>query len=161
MYCSKSTCGSILISRKHFFKKNVSYAQSARNGFTLIEVMIAVMIISVVIGAILQMRGNSSFIYEKIDQNAKINQYLSFFIANNDFGLERKSTTMKNLCDEFELDSELRREFSSIKLNIDYKKLDILDMSEFDEGAELVVETGKSIIHTKNSSASLIRVRIP
>jgi len=131
------------------------------NGFTLIEVMIAVMIISVVIAAILQMRGNSTFIYEHIDNNAKINQYLSFLVSNKDYGFERKSTTMKNLCEEFELDSELRREFSSIKLNIDYKKLNILDMSELDEGSELVLETGKSIVHVNNSTASLIRLRIP
>ncbi|MCW8839077.1 MAG: prepilin-type N-terminal cleavage/methylation domain-containing protein [Thiovulaceae bacterium] len=148
-------------SRKHFLKKNVSYAQSARNAFTLIEVMIAVMIISVVIGAILQMRGNSSFIYEKIEQNSKINQYLSFFISNKDYGLEKKSTTMKNLCEEFELDSELRREFSSVKLNIDYKKSDIIDMSEFDEGSELVIETGRTILNINDSTASLIRIRIP
>jgi len=134
---------------------------TARRGFTLIEVMIAVMIISVVIAAILQMRGNSTFIYEKIDENSKINQYLSFFIANKDFGFERKSTSMKNLCDEFELDSELRREFSSIKLKIEYKKLDVLDMSEYDENSELVIETGNSIIYTNNSTASLTRIRIP
>jgi len=129
--------------------------------FTLMEVMVAVMIISVVIASILQMRGNSTLMYEKIDQTAKMNQYLSFFIANPDYGFERKSTNMKNLCDEFALDSELRREFSSIKLNIEYKKLDILDTSEFDESSELVLETGQSIIQTKDASASLIRLRIP
>jgi len=129
--------------------------------FTLMEVMVAVMIISVVIASILQMRGNSTLMYEKIDQTAKMNQYLSFFIANSDYGFERKSTNMKNLCDEFALDSELRREFSSIKLNIEYKKLDILDTSEFDESSELVLETGQSIIQTKDASASLIRLRIP
>jgi hypothetical protein len=123
--------------------------------------MIAVMIISVVIAAILQMRGNSNFMYEQIDQNAKMNQYLSFFLSNPDFGFERKSTSVKNLCDEFELDSELRREFSSIKLNIDYKQLDVLDTSEFDENSQLVIETGRSIIGTKESSASLLRIRIP
>lgn len=134
---------------------------NTRRGFTLIEVMVAVMIISVVIAAILQIRGNSTFIYEQIDDNAKINQYLSFLISNKDYGYEKKSTTMKNLCDEFELDSELRREFSNIKLNIDYKKLDVLDMSEYDEDSQLVIETGQSILKTNDSSVSLIRIRIP
>ena len=146
MYCSKSTCRSILSSRK---------------AFTLIEVMIAVMIISVVIASILQMRGNSTFIYERIDENSKINQYLSFFIANQDFGFESKNTSMKNLCDEFDLDSELRREFSNIKLKLDYKKLNILDMSEYDENSELVIETGRTILNTNDSTASLIRIRVP
>lgn len=136
-------------------------SQSKRNGFTLIEVMVAVMIISVVIAAIIQMRGNSSFLYERIDKNAKINQYLSFFIANKDYGFEKKSTTLKNLSEEFELDSELRREFSYIRLSIDYKKLNIIDTSEMDEDSELVLETGKSIIHLNDSTASLIRLRIP
>lgn len=129
--------------------------------FTLIEVMIAVMIVSVVIASILQMRGNSTFMYEQIDDNAKINQYLSFFIANADYGYERKSTSMKNLCDEFELDSDLRRELSSIKLNIDYEELQTLDMSEFDEASELVIETGRTIINTDDSTASITRIRIP
>jgi prepilin-type N-terminal cleavage/methylation domain-containing protein len=132
-----------------------------RRGFTLIEVMIAVMIVSVVIGSILQMRGNSTFIYKQIDENSKINQYLSFFISNDNYGFEKEDTTMKNLCDEFELDSELRREFSDIRLKIDYKQLDLIDTSELDESSELVIETGKSIINTNNSSASLIRIRIP
>lgn len=132
-----------------------------RRAFTLIEVMIAVMIVSVVIAAILQMRGNTSFMYEKIDQNAKINHYLSFFISNKDYGFEKKSTTMKNLCDEFEIDSELRRELSSVKLNIKYKKLDILDTSKYDENSQLVIETGNSILNTGDSSATLIRLRIP
>ena len=132
-----------------------------RRAFTLMEVMVAVMIISVVIAAILQMRGNSTFHYQRIGDKAKINQYLSFFIANKDYGFERKTTSLKNLSKEFELDSELRRELSSIKLNIDYEKLNILDMSEVDEGSELVLETGKSIVHTNNATASLIRLRIP
>ena len=151
----------MLSSREHFSMKNIPYAQSKRNAFTLMEVMIAVMIVSVVIASILQMRGNSSFIYERIEKNAKVNQYLSFLIDNQDFGYERKSTTMKNLCDEFELDSELRREFSDIKLNIDYKKLDVLDMSEYDENSQLVIESGNSILSTSSSSASLLRIRIP
>ncbi len=132
-----------------------------RRAFTLIEVMVAVMIISVVIAAILEMRGNSTFIYQRIGENTKTNQYLSFLIANKDYGFERKSTSIKNLCEEFELDSQLRRELSSMKLNIDYKKLNILDISEMYEGSELVLETGKSIVHVNNSTASLIRIRIP
>lgn len=154
-----------------FFKKMFTGSQNRPMGssakgrtkpaFTLIEVMIAVMIISVVIAAILQMRGNSTFIYENIYDNAKINQYLSFLISNKDYGYEKKNTTMKNLCDEFELDSELRREFSNIKLNIDYKQLEILDMSEYEEDSNIVIETGLSIIKSKNSSASLVRIRNP
>jgi prepilin-type N-terminal cleavage/methylation domain-containing protein len=151
----------MLSSREHFSMKNIPYAQSKRSAFTLMEVMIAVMIVSVVIASILQMRGNSSFIYERIEKNAKVNQYLSFLIDNQDFGYEKKTTTMKNLCDEFKLDSELRREFADIKLKLDYKKLDVLDMSEYDENSQLVIESGNSILSTPSSSASLLRIRIP
>ena len=151
----------MLSSREHFSMKNIPFAQSKRNAFTLMEVMIAVMIVSVVIASILQMRGNSSFIYERIEKNAKVNQYLSFLIDNQDFGYEKKTTTMKNLCDEFKLDSELRREFADIKLKLDYKKLDVLDMSEYDENSQLVIESGNSILSTPSSSASLLRIRIP
>jgi len=132
-----------------------------RRAFTLMEVMIAVMIVSVVIASIIEMRGNSTFMYEKIDKNKQINQYLSFLVANEKYGYEKESTTMKNLCDDFELDSELRREFSDIKVDIDYKELETLDMSEYDENSELIIEIGKSILSSQDASTSFIRIRLP
>ncbi len=132
-----------------------------KSAFTLMEVMVAVMIVSVVIAAIIQMRGNSAFMYEQIDKNKHINQYLSFLVANEEYGYEKTDTTMKKLCDDFELDSELRREFSDIKLDIDYNEIDTLDMSEYDENSELVIEIGKSVLSSKDSSASFVRIRIP
>lgn len=147
--------------RKHLSNKNIPYAQSVRNAFTLMEVMVAVMIVSVVIASIIEMRGNSTFMYEQIDKNKQVNQYLSFLVGNKDYGYEKTSTTMKNLCDDFKLDSELRREFSDIKIDIDYNEIDTLDMSEYDENSELVIEVGKSILSSKDSSASFLRIRLP
>lgn len=161
MFCSKSTIGSVLSSREHSSMKNIPYAQSKRNAFTLMEVMVAVMIVSVVIASIIEMRGNSTFIYLQIDKNKHVNQYLSFLVGNEKYGYEKESTTMKNLCDDFELDSELRREFSDIKIDIDYKELETLDMSEYDENSELVIEIGKSILSSKEASSSFVRIRLP
>jgi prepilin-type N-terminal cleavage/methylation domain-containing protein len=136
-------------------------SRGTHNGFTLMEVMIAVMIVSVVVASIIQMRGNSTFMYEKLDKNTHINQYLSFLVANDKYGYEKESTTMKNLTDEFELDSELRREFSDIKVDIDYDEISTLDMSEYDENSQLVIEIGKTILSSKDASTSIIRIRLP
>ena len=104
-----------------------------RNAFTLIEVMMSVMIISVVIGALLQMMGNSSNLFRKVKIESDIGQYASFLIASKDYGFENKRVTLHKLSDEFELDSELRSKLKKLKAKLLYTELESIDMSEFDE----------------------------
>lgn len=62
-------------------KRSVSdlgMAKKMRKAFTLIEVMVSVMIITVVVMALYAMNGNTSFIYEKSVHAMPVNQYLSF-----------------------------------------------------------------------------------
>ena len=131
-----------------------------RSAFTLLEVMISVMIISVVILALFEMRGNSSSMFLQIDNNSKANQYLSFFIAQPDFGFENKRTTMKNLTAEFEVDLDLRRKLSSTKVDINYLELDSIDMKEYDESSELIFEIGATNVNVENATASLMRIKL-
>jgi len=131
-----------------------------KSAFTLLEVMISVVIISVVILALFEMRGNSNLIFLQVDNNSKANQYLSFFIQQKDFGFENKQTNVKNLTTEFDLNFELRKEFSNTKIDIKYTELETIDMKEYDEGSEMIFEIGSTNIKINDTSASIMRVRL-
>ncbi len=145
------------------------------SAFTLIEVIVAVMIVSVVIAALLQMRGNTSYKFLEIKKMMQKNQYNSFLLSLSDkYGFEKSSIDLNKLVYEFNIERELRRKLKSIKVKVDYKELDTIDTAEFDDtekesddGQEvqedttgIVFEIGQSILKTDTFSTNLIRVRI-
>jgi len=135
--------------------------RKSRDAFTLIEVMVAVMIISVVIMALLEMQGNTTHIFSRLGNTLKINQYTSLFISNNDYGFEKNSVDLDDLLSEFKVEDELRRELKTIKVKVDYKELKRIDMSEIEEGSSsMVFELGETSLDIDDSSASLMRFRI-
>jgi prepilin-type N-terminal cleavage/methylation domain-containing protein len=143
-----------------------------RKAFTLIEVMIAVVIISVVIAALIQMFANNTHIFSSLKSQSKINSYVSLFIANDTYGLEDKEVSLDDLVSEFNVESELRAVLRETKAKIIYKELESIDMREYEEGEEvdqeseasvnsgLVFEVGSSTIKIHDSSASLLRIQI-
>lgn len=140
-----------------------------KNAFTLIEVMVAVMIISVVIIALIQMYANNTHIFISLKKQTKTNQYSSFLIGNEKYGFEDKSISMDDLVDDFDLRDELRRKLKNIKLNVVYKEVDRIDLSESESESEdiqntqsptMVLEVGKTILQTDIFSSSLTRFRI-
>lgn len=134
--------------------------KSIRKAFTLLEVMISVVIISVVILALYEIRGNSNLIFFKIDNSSKVSQYLSLLIDQENYGFERKTTSIKNLTTEFDLDFDLRREFSNTKMNIKYIELESIDMKDYDEGSEMIFEIGTTNIKINDNSASFLRIKL-
>jgi len=140
-----------------------------KEGFTLIEVMVAVMIISVVIMALLKMYSNNAYIFNSIKQEIKTNQYVSLLIGNDNYGFEKKHIVMYDLVKDFDIESDLRRKLKSLKTDIIYTKVDSIDLSEDteeDENAEgksssgLVLEIGRDTLKTKTFSTSIMRLRI-
>jgi len=134
-----------------------------RKAFTLIEVMVSVIIISVVIMALLQMRGNSSHIFLELGKRIEINQFASFIIGNNNYGFENKATTLDKLLDDFEVDSDLRRKLKRVKVKILYRERERIDMSEDsdeDVNSSTVFEIGKTILKTEKSSVSFLRLKL-
>ena len=147
----------------------------SKSAFTLIEVMVAVMIVSVVIAALIQMRGDTSNKFIGIKKMMQTNQYNSFLLSQSDkYGFEESNINLYRLVDDFDLESDLRRRLKSIKLKVDYKELDTIDTAEFDDSAKpsedgeevqtdttgIVFEIGKSILKSDNFSTNLMRVRI-
>ena len=139
-----------------------------RKGFTLIEVMVAVMIISVVIMALLQMYANSNHIFSVFKEKTKTNQYSSFFISNQAYGLENKSIHMDELVSDFKVEDDLRRNLKDMKAEVLYQVVGQIDMSESDDATEegsdtssnMILELGKTILKVDNSSNALLRIRI-
>jgi len=137
-----------------------------KSAFTLLEVMVAVMIITVVIMALYQMYANNNHIFISLKQQTKGNQYASFFIANEKYGWEKDDFPLYRVVEEFDLESDLRREFKEIQINTIYKELKTIDMSESDEqenaaaSSDYVFEIGQSVIKTKDTSTALIRFKV-
>ena len=137
-----------------------------KEAFTLIEVMVAVMIISVVIMALTQMYANNTHIFLSLKKQTKVNQYASLLITNEKYGWESDETNVYELIEGFNVEDDLRRELKDIKVKLSYQELKTLDMSEedvYEEGAEssgVVFEIGKSLIQTEDSSTAMMRFRI-
>jgi len=150
-----------------------------RKAFTLIEVMVAVVIISVVIMAILELYSNNSHIFSTLGKKGRTNQYASFIIANPDYGFENKKTNLYELLSDFDLENDLRRRLKETKVEVIYQELEIIDMAEFDEEGEesleiatedltdstndsgMIFEIRISIVKLRDASASLIRIQVP
>jgi prepilin-type N-terminal cleavage/methylation domain-containing protein len=147
-----------------------------RKGFTLIEVMVAVMIVSIVIAALLKMQGNSSHKLLYLKNIMRTTQYSSFFIASSTkYGFENTKTNIADMLDDYELEDKLRKKLKNIKVNVNYETLDTLDSGDFgdqaneqdiqndndtQQGANLILEIGKSTIKSEKFSTSLIRVQL-
>ncbi|MEN8303566.1 MAG: prepilin-type N-terminal cleavage/methylation domain-containing protein [Campylobacterota bacterium] len=135
-----------------------------RKGFTLVEVMIAVVIISVVISALLEIYANSAYTFLKLDKKSAANQYLSFVVDNRDYGLENKNATLHDLLKDFDIDDDLKKELKSVKVKIIYQKLQSIDLSDREElkdtDSQVVFEIGKTILKLNDSSSSILRVNL-
>ncbi|MBN2815130.1 MAG: type II secretion system protein [Campylobacterales bacterium] len=134
-----------------------------RKAFTLIEVMVAVMIVSVVIAALLRMQGESAHKFIHLKGMLEGAPYSSLLLYNaNRLGFESSNTNLKDLLGDFELEGDLKRRLSGVKLNISYDEIRRIDMSELDENSSSIVfEIGITKAQTQEFSNSLIRVRIP
>ncbi len=136
--------------------------------------MVAVVIISIVITALLQMMGNSTNIFSKIKTDSDTGQYISLLLDSKDYGFENKRIGLDRLTETFELDRDLQRRLKNMKAKVIYTELQTIDMSEFDEESDeqesddakeevssaLVFEIGKTTLKFKQSSSSLIRLRL-
>lgn len=140
-----------------------------RRAFTLVEVMVAVVIVSVVIAALLQMQGNTNHKLFNIKEMMKTNQYNSFLLSLSDkYGFESSKMDMKRLVSEFELESDLRRRLKGMKLELYYEELTTIDTSELDASSDLnetsntslIFEIGKTTLKTKDFTTQVIRVKI-
>lgn len=134
-----------------------------RKAFTLIEVMVAVMIVSVVIAALIKMQGNTTQKFLGIKKMIQTNQYSSFLLSlDGKYGFEKSHINMNRLVEEFDIEDDLRRRFKAIDVKLNYEKLSTIDMSDYDESEQktLIFEIGRTTLKTEEFTDSLIRVKI-
>ncbi len=154
--------------------------RKGRSAFTLIEVMVSVVIISSVIMALIKLFSNNAHIFASLQRNNEISQSLSFMLSNYDYGFEDDKIALYDLVEDFDLESDLKRELKDRKVEVIYQELDAIDMSEFDgtdeenedlyeedvdeevknASSNLVFEIGKTVLKTEESSAAILRIRL-
>ena len=134
---------------------------SLKNAFTLIEVMVSVMIISVVIMALLEMKSNNSFMFASLKKQSDSVQYITLLIENKDYKTQNKKIKLDALIKEFNIDDKLRKKLKNIQANIVYKKIDTIDLSQAkDTGSSMVLEVSESLLKMDSASVKLYRVKI-
>lgn len=140
--------------------------------------MIAVMIVSVVIAALLEIQANTNHKFMQIQKIMQSNQYNSFFLSLRErYGFEQSKSDMRSLLEDFDIESDLRRRLSAMKIEIEYEPLDVIDTSRFmgesaqdepqegkiQEGAQsagIVFEIGRTRLISDDASSALLRVRV-
>ena len=149
-----------------------------RSAFTLIEVMVAVMIVSVVIATLLETQSNTTHKFLEIKKLMHQAQYSSFLLYGDEqLGFERSRSDIYNLLDDFELESDLRRRLAAQKVQLGYEMLDSIDTSkilndeeqiepregrivEGEQSSGAVFEIGKTQMQSEEFKSSLLRVRM-
>ena len=130
------------------------------------------MIVSVVIGALLQMQGSANNSLFEIKKMMQTTQYSSFLLQQREkYGFEDSRVDMNALLEEFELESDLRRRLKAMKLEITYEELDLIDTSKFadiieesgfenQQNSGVVFEIGKTVLLSEKFKSVNVRVRV-
>ena len=113
-----------------------------RKGFTLMEVMIAVMVISIVIGVLLQLFSNNTTLFSSMRGHSELCMRSSLLIGNNSYGYENEKVSLAELVQEFDIDDALRRKLEKYKAEITYTQVKTLDTEEVkvDEDLESYID---------------------
>ncbi len=114
--------------------------------------MVAVMIVSVVVSAMMALRGNSSNLLIHIKKDAKTIQYASFLPWSKENGLEPSTTNLYRLSNGVEMDDALHRQLKAISIEIRYKKEYSYDTNS------TTFEIGKTTLKNKDFQISLQRI---
>jgi prepilin-type N-terminal cleavage/methylation domain-containing protein len=126
---------------------------SLKDGFTLIEVMISVLIISLVIMAIFTMKSNNTFLVQRSQTQKSIQGYQTLLLSNTENGFTKENISLDKLIEKFHVTDDLRRELKSQKVSLFYDNLTAIDTNE------TFFELGKTTLKNAITSSSLIRLR--
>ncbi len=92
-----------------------------KQALSLVEVLISIMLISIVIVSILQIKENNLYFLEKGELGTKNNTYLSAVALETTTKLENKNIYLSDKID-FK-DDDIRKVFKTIKIHIDEEML--------------------------------------
>ena len=149
------------------------------HGFTLLEVLVAVMIIAVVIGSLIQLFANNSNTFASIPQRILHTNTTSLLLGNEVYGFQKAKTDLAELVKDFKIDDDLRRKLKNIKAEIVYSEVTTIDFGDASEsiaeeassktGGETLVkdaadvsnslEIGRTTLKIKDQSSSFVRIK--
>jgi len=93
-----------------------------KKAFSLMEVIIATSLISIVMVSLFQVKGNNIFILEKSKESKKQNEYLSLVMDSKEYAKRNEKVYLDRY---FNIkDDDIRREFKQVKIKIKDKVLD-------------------------------------
>ena len=151
-------------SRNAFCQKAISrrgeskldFEKASSKGFTLIEVTIAVMIISVVIASLLKLFSTNTHHFGTLERKVELSTAGTLLLGVADIGFESRRIHLDDLLKDFQLDDDLRRTLKSINAEVIYQEVKRLDSADFlEETEELAKEEGKDIVNQSAGAASL------
>jgi prepilin-type N-terminal cleavage/methylation domain-containing protein len=152
---------------------------STSRGFTLLEVLVAVMIIAVVIGSLIQLFANNSNTFASVPQRILQTNTASLLLGNTSYGYQKDKTDLAELVKDFKIDDDLRRKLKEIKAEIIYSEITTIDFGDASEsiakeassetGGETlikqaadvsnVLEIGRTTLKIKDQSSSFVRIK--
>jgi prepilin-type N-terminal cleavage/methylation domain-containing protein len=120
-----------------------------RGGFSIIEVIISTLIISILATVAISSTKNSTHKLSKAKDSSDTISLATFYLANSD----SDNIYIKDMVRGFGLSSGEFREIADTKIDIDTKRLDSLRLS--DKSISISVDT----ISTDSSNISFVRLR--
>jgi len=149
--------------------------------FTLVEVLVSVMIISVVIGALIQLFATNSHSFASVHQKILQTNKTTLLLGNPVYGYENKTVDLAELLKDFDLDNALRRKLKREKVEIIYTEVTSIDFGDAaeslaeakkddNENSEAIetetgavtnsLEVGRTTFKLNNQSSSFLRVKL-
>ena len=148
--------------------------QTMSPGFTLIEVMVAVMIISVVIASLLQLFSTNTHLLGGIGERAGTAMRSTLLLGIGDHGFEQSTQPLDTLVESFKIDDDLRRRLKGMQLELDYSETmrfgadrvqPVNEAAEKEENADAranvpVFEIGMTSSKIDEQQTSFVRIRL-
>jgi prepilin-type N-terminal cleavage/methylation domain-containing protein len=126
-------------------------------GFTLIELMVAVMIISVVIASLLQLFSNNTTLFNNVQTQVGSTVQGTLLLGNREIGFEKETVSLDELVKGFDIDDELRRSLKTKKAFITYTEVRSMDLSDM-EGASGEEGTDEEIVAEEGEMAQALEI---
>ena len=124
-----------------------------KNGFTLIEIVITVMLVSIMGFALLQMQSNTLRSLELLDKRLKVNQYSSFLFSNITKDLHKKHRTVYEFIkDRYTIDDDdIIRYLKEKEYEYTQDEMFFLNFGENEDGdAEMITERSDNTREVNN-----------
>ena len=129
-----------------------------RIGFTLIEVLVAVMVVSVIIAAMIHLRANGVFLMQKTAQKEQNSGYCTFLLGS-EYGFEKERFSLDDTAARFDMDDDLRKILRNITVKSSWQKVANFAFEDANASVALSIEIGKSTISFQDGGCSFYRIR--